>query len=158
MASKNLGRLVGGIAVILGVIVVFKLLMGGGDRDTQVVVDDTQGRCDVSTKSDIPDAKRNKFVRWIIDNRCRPPQLVTVGNFRTDPSLSANDCSQATLGGAAWPFQEDETQIIHRQNRNRISLKIKASQLPGGTLTYYFDICTGDRAENKSDPRLVIDP
>jgi hypothetical protein len=159
MASKNVGtRIAAGVAILVVVIVVIGVMRGGGDRDTDVVVSDNQGSCVVITKSDIINAKKEKFVNWIIENRCSPPGLVTVGNFRTSQSPSADNCLNATYGGATWPFQENENQIVHRQNRNRISLKIKRNaDLPGGH-TYYFDVCTGDNAERRSDPRLVIDP
>jgi hypothetical protein len=158
MASKNAGRIVAGAVAVAVVVIVAFVLMKSGDKETDVVVDAPQGSCVVTAKANIDNAKKDKFVIWVIDNKCRPPVMVTVGNFRTDASLNADDCSQPTLGGATWPFQEDMNQIIHRQNRNRIPLKIKTNaDLPNGH-TYYFDICVGDNGGRKSDPRLVIDP
>ncbi|HEY0876358.1 MAG TPA: hypothetical protein VGD94_22990 [Vicinamibacterales bacterium] len=157
MASNNVGKLVGGgIAVVVGLFILYAMVTRGNVQTT-VVADVQNGNCVVISKFDVENAKKDKFVEWVIDNRCRPPGMITVGNFRTNQSPSADNCRNATYGGATWPFQQSE-EIVHRRNPNKITLKIKRNaDLPGGH-TYYFDICTGENAERKSDPRLVIDP
>ncbi len=157
MASNNVGKLVGGgIAVVVGLFIVYAMVTRG-NVETVVVLQVRDGNCVVISKSDVENAKKDKVVRWVIDNQCGAQERVTVGNFRTNQSPSADNCRNATYGGAAWPFQQGE-EIVHRQNPNNITLKIKQNaDLPGGH-TYYFDICTGENAERRSDPRLVIDP
>ena len=159
MALKNTKILVAGLIVAIVFAVVW-FILDKGDVDTGVVLEDRESQCVVTTKENEVRIHKNKRLSWVIDNRCsNKDELVTVGNFRMSQESSATDCLQPTEGtNVVWPFQEDMNDLSKRQHKNKISLKIKKdSDLPGSSLVYYYDICTGSSAERKSDPRLVID-
>ncbi len=150
-------------AVALGVVIVAALawfLLSQDDVVSTVVLEDRNGQCVVATKDPSVTVKKDKHVKWTIDNRCADKnELVTVGNFRNPSASTATDCLQPTQGsGVVWPFQEDMNDLSKRQHKSSIRLKIKKdSDLPGARLEYDFDICTGQNAERKSDPQLVIE-
>ena len=150
-------------AVALGGVIVVALalyLLPQDDVVSTVILEDRNGQCVVITKDPSVTVKKDKHVRWKIDNQCdNQNELVTVGNFRNPSPSTATDCLQPTQGtGVAWPFQEDINDRSKRQHTNSIRLKIKKdADLPGTPLPYDFDICTGQNAERKSDPRLVIE-
>ncbi len=156
--TKNTKLAVAGLVAVVVIIAVYARLRKG-DVDTSVILEDRQAQCVVQEKSDVY-SKKDKKVTWVIDNRCTNKDgLVTVGNFRMGEMSTATDCLQPTYGeGVVWPFKEDIEDRSKRQSTRKIELHIKKnSALPGSPLTYYFDICTGSRAERKSDPRLVIE-
>lgn len=159
MAARHVRMMFAGGAAA---VVVASITIGGygaAVADTSVVLGDAQGACVVTAKANIDNGKKDQFVIWTIDNKCsNRGEIVTIGNFRSAAASTAKDCLAATVGSVAWPFQES-TELARRQHTNKISLKIKKdADLPGARLTYYFDICTGAKAERKSDPRLVIEP
>ena len=150
-------------AVAVGGVLVVALalfLLPKDDVVSKVILEDRNGQCVVTTKDPSVTVKKDKHLKWEIDNRCtNKNELVTVGNFRNPSSSTATNCLQPTEGtGVFWPFQEDMNDLSKRQHKNSIRLKIKKdSDLPGARLEYDYDICTGQNAERKSDPRLVIE-
>ena len=157
MLSKKLAA---GVAVVVGVVVVF-LLINMNDVETEVRLgNDPQGNCVVVDKAAEVRIKKNKKLSWKIRNDCQNSnELVTVGNIRTTQASGVAHCREALEGsGVTWPFKEDVADLSERQSRTKIDLHIKtASDLPGSPLTYYYDLCTGANADRKSDPRLVIE-
>lgn len=150
--TKNAKISAAGLAVVVIAAVLF--FVKKGDVDTPVVLKAGKAQC-VVTKEETVRIKKDKQLSWSIENGCN--EFVTVGNFRKIQASNATDCLQPTEGGALWPFQ-DKDALSNRQNKKKISLKIKKKgDLPDEELTYYFDICTGVNAESKSDPLLVIE-
>lgn len=157
--TKNTKLAAAGLIAVVVLVAVWALL-GKGDVETHVILEDRNGQCWVRTKEDRVTIKKDKKLTWVIDNQCtNRSELVTVGNFRTGEISIAPDCLQPTLGeGVLWPFKENIEDRSKRQGTQKIELHIKKhSDLPGGPFTYYYDICTGANAERKSDPRLVIE-
>jgi hypothetical protein len=100
--------------------------------------------------------RKNGLITWHVRNNCRNRnELVTLGNFRMTEASNARDCLAATEGTVVWPFQQRED-LGFRQSRGTIPLRVRNEATTGRP--YYYDICTGDNAQRKSDPRLVIDP
>ena len=160
MAARYVRMMLAGGTAAVGVVGITIAGYAAATADTSVVLGDAQGPCVVTTKANIDNGRKDQFVIWTIDNKCRnKDEMVTLGNFRAAEPSTAKDCLAPTIGTVAWPFQESPTDVSKRQHKNKISLKIKKdADLPGARLTYFFDICTGARAERKSDPRLVIEP
>lgn len=146
----------GGFALLAALVFIFTR---SRDTKTTVRLEDRDGEC-VLTKEAYVTVRKDKHVIWVIDNQCRNKDvLVTVGNFRRPGGTSASTCLAPTAGtGVVWPFQEDIHDLSKRQHKNRIQLKIKKdADLPGDRLEYDYDICTGAGADQKWDPRLVIE-
>lgn len=137
-------------------VVAFAIIQFGGTETKVTLRHETDNSpCVVTGKETEVPTKRGKKVTWEIDNKCTDKnELVTLGNFRTTKSSSARDCTASTEGGAAWPFDEKDD-LATRQGTSEIKLKVRdAAEV---VQVYYYDICTGPKAERKSDPRLVIE-
>lgn len=115
-------------------------------------------------KETLVQAKKGGDVIWKISNACPADQTVTLGNIRTVLSSSATDCSQATEGGTAWPFNGNDTNkrtatvkgTQDPSKPNKGEIKLTGAVNTGSTqMSYHFDVCQGG---TKADPRLVIDP
>lgn len=151
--------IVGGIlvVVVVGAFVAFKLL---GNTETGLELNVVGGACTIVTPIADKDVsvQKNKKVTWHVTNDCPASQTVMLGNFRTVPASSATDCTNATEGGATWPFKDQDqgnrSVTVGTGNTDDIELK-EAKNAGSSQLTYYFDVCVGGV---KKDPRLVIDP
>jgi hypothetical protein len=144
-----------GAAIAAAVIVTVR---GGGarsGRDTRVTLSGVN--CTLGKETKVR-GKVDDDLTWKIENYCSSAQTVTVGNFRTSAGPSAqNDCSAE---GPDYPFDSGSrvAQVgagSGNPGRSSIKLKVKnGNSLPGGPLTYYFDICIGSA---KADPELMIE-
>jgi hypothetical protein len=161
MAVTNTARLViAGVGIVV-VIVVALIFMNRGNKETTIYLENDGQRCKVKNKEASVTIKKDKQMTWIIDDEeCDfKDEVVWVGNFRLNESGSPDDCAEATAGGSAWPFQEDETDPSNRKSQGKkIKLHTKKDEeLPGDSLPYYYDVCTGEQGDKKSDPMLVIE-
>jgi hypothetical protein len=147
---------VGALVVIAAVVSVVTMF---GDTETDLVLRNKTGPCEITGKETEVTVKNGKKVTWKIKNKCRESdkdEIVTVGNFRTTEESTRENCEQATQGtGVTWPFEEDET-VENRSGKAKIKLKLKKVPDLSRELAYYFDVCSA--SGGKSDPRLLIEP
>jgi hypothetical protein len=150
---------VAGIAVVI-IVAAFYVLTQLGNTDTSLDLNVSGGACAIVTNAADKDVhvQKNKKVTWTVKNACPAAQDVMLGNFRTVQTSTRTTCTDATEGGAAWPFkdqdQNNRSVTVQAGQSGDIVLK-EAKNAGGAALTYYFDICLGGV---KKDPRLVIEP
>jgi len=151
------------VAGIIGILVLGKfgaLPFVANDTDTSLELGVAGGACTIMTPVAAKDVsvQKNKKITWTVRNTCPAPQAVLLGNFRVNQPSAVQDCNSATLGGAAWPFKDQD------QNNRSVTVApagsgdivLREAKNAGSTrITYYFDICVGG---TKKDPQLVIDP
>jgi hypothetical protein len=153
------------LAVVAGVVVViviaaFVVMTLLGNTDTTLDLNVSGSACAIVTNTADKDVsvQKNKKITWAVKNACPADQTVMLGNFRTVQASTRTTCTDATEGGAAWPFKDDDQNnrsvTVSSGQSGEIVLK-EAKNAGSSPLTYYFDICL---AGVKSDPRLVIEP
>src|SRR5207249_9452096 len=130
-----------------------------GDTKTGLELNVAGGGCTIVTnvaKKDVS-VKKNKKITWSVKNACPTSQTVLLGNFRVSPPSTLTVCTGATVGGAAWPFkdQDQNNRSVTVPSGGSGDIVLKEAKNAGSTkITYYFDICVGGV---KKDPEMVIE-
>jgi hypothetical protein len=161
MTQSDLVKVALGAAVgaAIAAALVITIRGGAGGKTTRVTLSGPGGSCTLGKETKVR-GKVDENLTWKIENYCSSAQTVAVGNFRTSAGPSSqNDCSAE---GPDYPFDSGNrvAQIASgtgtgNPGRGDIKLKVKnGNSLPGGPLTYYFDICIGS---TKADPELAIE-
>ena len=152
--------IVGGLIIVVAVVGTFLVLPLFGDTTTGLELNVAGGACTIVTNVVDKDVsvKKNKKITWTVKNACPTSQTIMLGNFRVLQPSTVTDCANATAGGAAWPFKDDDQ--THRSvtvpSGGSGNIVLKEAKNAGGTpITYYFDVCLGGV---KKDPQLVIEP
>jgi hypothetical protein len=170
MTQSDTVKIVGGIVVgvVAASVLAFSLfdINLTGDIESGVNLSPGDGgACVVSGKETEVRVRKNKRVIWKIRNYCSDGKTVSVGNFRSTPTSSATNCTNATEGSATYPFTEDsytarsvtvdpgvaKSDGTVNPGNAKIKLKVKGE---APYQTYYFDICLGSQ---KADPRLIVE-
>lgn len=172
MAQSNLVKIVGGVvvgAVAAGAAIgaFFEVKFRSDiESGTILSLDPKTNTCVVSGKEIEVRVRRKARVVWKIRNYCTDgEQTVVVGNFRSEESGHAADCSNPTENSSAYPFTQtapaDRTKTVSRGVKNpddsitpgTAKLKLKV-QDQADYKTYYYDICVG---AHKNEPRLIVE-
>lgn len=156
--------LVGGL-VAGGLLVALVTTRGDGEKvapadadDKRIVIPlvEVDTRCVVG-KPPLAVVKKGKKITFFVDNNCKDPQTIAVGNFRGS-GPAGTDCSAATAGGTVWPFDRND----ESPERRRVTVEPRKEDsfaLNGADNTissvYVFDMCHGTAV---LDPQLVIEP
>lgn len=177
MTEKRLGAVLGAIALAAGSACAAPQQMGPGvlaakDVGTPIVVvpSGKPPTCSIQFKQDAVTSYPDKFVIFDVSNYCDQQQTVMVGNFRKSqtPSQTLTDCKLAmdpaeterifandSEGARTVTPQGQNNQGEPGVQRIRLRVRPNAELPPGGTLSYYFDVCLNGPIS--ADPRLIIE-